>query len=79
MKDFEVLALATKQERILISHDVGTMPSHFRRFGEEGDRSSGVFLIPQSLDIGVVIEELLLIWLVSDAAEWNDRLEWLPL
>ena len=36
-------------------------------------------LIPQNLDIGTAIEELLLIWLASEASEWADRLEWLPL
>ena len=30
--DSEVLALAAEQQRILVSHDVGTMPAHFFRF-----------------------------------------------
>jgi hypothetical protein len=30
MKDPEVLALAAEQHRVLVSHDVGTMPAHFR-------------------------------------------------
>ena len=42
-------------------------------------RSAGVFLVPQSFDIGTAIEELLLIWLASEASEWENRLEWLPL
>src|SRR2546422_8513692 len=44
-----------------------------------GKRSSGVFLIPQSLDVGSAIDELILIWLASEAADWDNRLEWLPL
>jgi hypothetical protein len=55
------------------------MPRHFREFGEAGNYSCGVFLIPQSVEVGVAIEELLLIWLVSDASDWNDQLVWLPL
>ena len=78
MKDPEVLALAAKDQRVLVSHDVGTMPKHFRTFQSAGKVSSGVFLIPQTLDIGAAVEELLLIWLASDASEWRDRLEWLP-
>jgi hypothetical protein len=77
MNDPAVLALAA--ERVLVSHDVGTMPTHFRAFSTAGERSSGVFLIPQSLDIATAIEELLLIWLASDASEWENRLVWLPL
>jgi len=79
MQDPAVLSLAAKQQRVLVSHDAGTMPGHFREFLAAGNACSGVFLIPQSLDIGVAIEELLLIWLVSEASEWNQRLEWLPL
>jgi len=77
-KDLEVLALADEQ-RVLVSHDVGTMPAHFHAFRNAGNHSSGVFLVAQSLDIGTAIEELLLIWLASEASEWENRLEWLPL
>jgi hypothetical protein len=79
MKDPEVLALAARQQRVLVSHDVGTMPTHFKIFRNSGQRSAGVFLMPQALDIGTAIEELLLIWLASEASEWENRLEWLPL
>ena len=79
LKDPAVLMLAAAQHRVLVSHDVGTMPGHFHKLREAGHPSSGVFLIPQSLDIGAAIEERLLIWLVSDASEWDNRLEWLPL
>jgi len=77
--DREVLALAAEQQRVLVSHDVGTMPADFRAFSNAGKHSAGVFLIPQSLDIRSAIDELLLIWLASEASEWEDRLEWLPL
>lgn len=79
MNDSEVLALAAAQQRVLISHDVGTMPAHFRAFRNLGKRSAGVFLIAQSLDVATAIEELLLVWLASEASEWENRPEWLPL
>lgn len=79
LNDLEVLALAAQRQRVLVSHDVGTMPTHFRAFRNAGKHSSGVFLIPQSLDVGRAIDELLLIWVASEASEWEDRLEWLPL
>jgi hypothetical protein len=77
--DAEVLALAAADHRVLVSHDVGTIPVHFRAFRDAGRNSSGVFLIPQRLDVGTAIEELLLMWLASEAWEWENRLEWLPL
>ena len=60
MKDPEVLALAAEQRRVLVSHDVGSMPAHFRAFRNAGKHSPGVFLVPQRLDVGVAIDELLL-------------------
>ena len=79
MKDLEVLALAAEQQRVLVSHDVSTMPAHFRAFRNAGKQSAGVFLIAQSLDVGTAIDELLLVWLASEATEWENRLLWLPL
>ena len=55
------------------------MPTHFRAFRDTGRFSPGVFLIPQSLNLATAIDELLIIWLTSDAAEWENRLVWLPL
>ena len=58
MDDPEVLELAASLDRILVTHDVRTMPRHFARF--IGNRSSpGVVLIPKNLSIGRAIEELL--------------------
>ncbi len=79
MTDPEVLALAAQRQRVLVSHDVSTMPAHLCAFRNRGERSAGVFLVPQSLDVGSAIDEVLLIWLASEASEWEDRLEWLPL
>ena len=79
MKDPEVLSLAAEQQRVLVSHDVGTMPAHFRELTKAGKRSAGLFLVPQSLFVATVIEDLLLVWLESEASEWENRLEWLPL
>jgi hypothetical protein len=64
---------------VLVSHDVGTMPGHFRTFRNAGKRTAGLFLVPQNLDVATAIDELLLIWLASEASEWEDRLVWLPL
>lgn len=42
MKDPEILALAAAQQRALVSHDVGTMPAHFREFRNDAKHSAGV-------------------------------------
>jgi Domain of unknown function (DUF5615) len=78
LHDSEVLAIAASQNRILISHDYGTMPRHFSEFVLR-QNSPGVFLISQDLPIGIAVEAILLIWSASDAADWENRLTYLPL
>jgi hypothetical protein len=70
--------LTAQDSRILISHDVHTMPGHFAAFAKTSGWSPGVFLISQKLPIAEAIEEIVLIWSVSDADDWIDRLVWLP-
>jgi hypothetical protein len=73
-----VLALAAQEDRILITHDRRTMPRHFADF-VVNQESPGVMIIVQKININVAIEELLLIWAVSDAAEWRNMIVDLPL
>lgn len=77
--DPQVLLAAANEGRIVVSHDVRTMPLHFRRFLEQHRTSPGVFLIPQAVTTSSAIEELVMIWAVSSRDEWQDHLVWLPL
>jgi Domain of unknown function (DUF5615) len=78
LPDFEVLEIAARDNRILVSQDFRTMPRAFGRFlGEHG--SPGVFIVPQSMEFLAAIENLLMIWAASDAAEWSNRICRLPL
>lgn len=77
--DPEVLALAAAQGRILVSHDFQTMPRHFGDFLQAGNSSPGVPLVPQRFPIGAAIDDLVLIWVASDADEWRNRILRIPL
>ena len=77
--DPEVLVLAAEQNRILVTHDLKTMPRHFGEFLMWRDYSAGVFLVSQHAAIGEVIDELVLIWAASDAEEWQNRIVNIPL
>jgi len=76
--DPDVLHKSADRGRILISHDRRTMPAHFARF-LDGRSSPGLIIVPQDLDIGLAIENLLLVWAASDAEEWTDKVGFLPL
>jgi hypothetical protein len=35
--------------------------------------------VPQELDVGLAVEDLLTVWAASDAEEWTDTVGFLPL
>lgn len=76
--DPDVLALAADEGRILVTHDRRTMPRHFGAFVSER-RSPGVIIVPQKVPVAVAVEELLLIWALSEPSEWVNRICALPL
>jgi hypothetical protein len=73
-----VLAQAAREGRLLVSHDRRTMPSHFANFMATRT-SAGVILISQNLPIMQAVEDLILIWEASEAEEWVNRLDSIPL
>jgi hypothetical protein len=54
------------------------MPAHFARFLDSRS-SPGLIIVAQDLDIGLAIEDLLLVWAASDAEEWRDKVGFIPL
>lgn len=78
LSDPQVLSLAAQENRILVTHDRRTMPLHFADF-IVNQKSPGVLIIAQKVNVNVAIEELLLIWAASDAEEWLDIIVDLPL
>jgi predicted nuclease of predicted toxin-antitoxin system len=78
VKDPQVLEIAAQQERVLVTHDRRTMPAEFAKFITH-NQSAGVIIVSRKLPLEVVIEELLLIWAVSIAEEWVNRIAKIPL
>lgn len=78
LKDPEVLALSAKQQRILVSHDRRTMPTEFAKF-IANTPSAGVLIVSRKIALETVIEELILIWSVTNANEWINRIAKIPL
>src|SRR5215475_15027622 len=70
LNDQEVLAIAAREGRMLVTHDRHTMPWEFAQFLSI-QTSPGVVLISQDLPLSIAVEELLLIWEASEAEEWN--------
>jgi hypothetical protein len=66
LRDFEVLAISASEKRLLVTHDRKTMPRYFAKFIQDNE-SSGVLLVSQKMTTSAVIEDLILIWLASEA------------
>jgi predicted nuclease of predicted toxin-antitoxin system len=77
--DLEVLSLAAREGRILVTQDIRTMPRHFAAFLQQGRHSPGVILIPQTTTAAAAIDGLLLVWAATEPAEWVDRIVKIPL
>ncbi|MCX6594327.1 MAG: DUF5615 family PIN-like protein [Acidobacteria bacterium] len=77
LPDSEVLRVASGLGRILVSHDRKTMPRHFSSLVDR-QASPGLIILSQDLEIGTAIDELLLVWLATDAQEWIGQVGFLP-
>jgi hypothetical protein len=77
LADEAVLDLAARDGRVLVSHDVSTMPDHFREYTRRRP-SPGLILIPQELSIGKAIEQILLICEACEAPDLVNRICLVP-
>lgn len=78
LEDEEVLEIATKSGRLLVTHDRKTIPHYFGEF-IISQASPGVLIVPQKLPVANVVEDLILIWAANEAEEWLNRIRSLPL
>ncbi|HUK17490.1 MAG TPA: DUF5615 family PIN-like protein [Bryobacteraceae bacterium] len=76
--DPDVLALAAREDRIVVTSDLKTMPRHFADFLQAHGQCPGVFLVKQSAPLADVIENLIMVWAASDADEWRNRIVEIP-
>ncbi len=77
LSDLQVLTLAARESRVLVSHDRRTMPRAFREF-VRSNVSPGVFIVSQKTDLLAAIDDLLLVWMISEAEEWTNQLGTIP-
>ena len=68
-----------RRGRILISHDLKTIPGFAGKRVIAGLSMPGVILLRSSLSIGQAIAEIAVIAIASDAEEWNNQIAYLPL
>jgi predicted nuclease of predicted toxin-antitoxin system len=78
MPDDEVLAYASSEGRVLVSHDRKTMPDHFGHFLSIGETSPGLIIVSTKLPVGRAAEWLHLLWEATSAEEYVNSIYNLP-
>jgi len=77
--DAVLLEWAARQGRVLLTHDLRTMPAHARSRMLDGRLLAGVVCAKRGLPVALVIEELLAIDACGEPEEWKGRVDYLPL
>jgi hypothetical protein len=77
--DPEILEWAAREGRVLLTHDISTVPPVAHRRVGDGKPMPGVFVVPERLGIGRAIEEILFLSIEVEHDEWKDQVVYLPI
>jgi hypothetical protein len=77
--DLDVLEWAAQENRILLTHDLNTIPKFAYERVKAGKRMPGVITVNNSVPIRTAIEDTLLLAITSDKDDWEGQIIYLPL
>jgi predicted nuclease of predicted toxin-antitoxin system len=77
-EDPVILDWAAREGRVLLTHDIRTVPLFAYQRVEAGQPMPGVIVTRESLPVGRVIDDLLFILECSESGEWEGQLRYLP-
>ncbi len=77
--DPSVLDWAAHEDRVLLTHDIATIPQFAYERVELGLAMPGVCVLTRSVPVGQAIEDVLLIAECSTMEEWQNQVRYLPL
>jgi hypothetical protein len=77
--DPDILPYLQQAQRILITDNRVSMPTHLEQFAASGGQHWGIFVVHKEAPLGSIIDLLYLYWEASEAEEWVNRTEWLVL
>ncbi len=76
--DPELLVWMETYQYILVTENRSTIPVHLAEHYAIGRHSPGIFWIRPNVRLGLLVEELYLIWFASTAEEYRDRTLFIP-
>jgi len=71
--------LSAAEKRILVTHDVNTVPRFAYERVDAGQPMPGVFAVPSDAAIGEIVDDRILLALTREEGEWEGRVPYLPL
>jgi len=77
--DPDILEWAAGQKRVLLSHDVSTVPPAAYKRITDGGAMAGVFIVSDRMPIGHAIDEILFLSIDAEPDTWKDQVLYLPL
>lgn len=77
--DPELLAWASEQRRIVVTHDRRTMPYHAANQIASGVGLAGIIIVSRQLSVSQVIDDLEIIVSCSEVDEWENVIKHLSL
>ncbi len=76
--DQTLLDWAAKHQRIIVTHDVNTVPGYAYERVQAGAPMSGVIIVPEDLAIGLAIAELVVLVECCEPEELENQVKYLP-
>src|SRR5258708_1260874 len=78
-KDPPLLDWAARAVRILVTHDINTIPAYAYERVRAGQPMPGVIIVPEDLAIGIAIDDLIMLVECSTAEEFVNQVKYIPI
>lgn len=78
-EDAVILDWAAREIRILLTHDISTVPPLAHQRVAAGQPMRGVIVVREAVPVGRALDDLVLIIECSEQAEWEGQVRYLPL
>ncbi|HBL12939.1 MAG TPA: hypothetical protein DD379_16395 [Cyanobacteria bacterium UBA11162] len=77
--DPDILYYLELSQRLLVTDNRKSIPRHLQEHWMGGGHIWGLFWVRQSATLSQWAQELMVVWETSEAEEWIDKLDWIPL
>ncbi len=76
--DPDILLWCERHNFSLVTNNRASMPVHLKDHLKQGRRVPGIFILKDGMSFGETIEELALIWYATEADEYANTINFLP-